>query len=127
MFDVSTGFPPFFPDFQFEPVIEPGHESYLHHMVLYECHVPRESSASAWFAHHAVEGAQGARCYSPNMPPEWTFCLATNTLAWAVGSEGETLPGHVGIPLGEEFGGGTYFMLETHYDNPGMHRVRNIH
>ena len=36
----------------FEPVIEPGHESYVHHMVLYECHVPEESS-DLYFAHHA--------------------------------------------------------------------------
>ena len=40
----------------------------------------------------------------------------------AVGSEGEMLPDHVGMPLGEEFGGATYFMLETHYDNPAMHK-----
>ena len=66
--------------FQFEPVIQPGHESYVHHMVLYECHVPGESTEE-WFQHHAESG-QGERCYSPNMPPEWTFCLATNTWAW---------------------------------------------
>lgn len=39
----------------------------------------------------------------------------------AVGSEGELLPDHVGIPLGEHSGGADYFMLETHYDNPAMH------
>ena len=39
-----------------------------------------------------------------------------------MGSEGETLPDHVGIPLGEEHGGATYFMLETHYDNPARHQ-----
>ena len=33
-------------------MIEPGHESYVHHMVLYECHVPEESS-DLYFAHHA--------------------------------------------------------------------------
>ena len=31
------------------------------------------------------------------------------------------LPPHAGIPLGETHGGATYFMLETHYDNPNMH------
>ena len=40
----------------------------------------------------------------------------------AVGSEGETLPNHVGMPLGEEYGGATYFLLETHYDNPSIHQ-----
>jgi hypothetical protein len=39
-----------------------------------------------------------------------------------VGSEGEILPEHVGMPLGEGFGGATYFMLETHYDNPAFHK-----
>ena len=54
-----------------------GHEAYVHHMVLYECHV---KDSSVWFDHHA--GATGEACYSPNMPPEWTFCLATNAWAW---------------------------------------------
>ena len=54
------------------------------------------------------------------MPQEWSFCLATNAWAWAVGSSGERLPDHVGMPLGEAHGGATYFMLETHYDNPGI-------
>ena len=26
------------------------------------------------------------------------------------------------MPLGEEYGGATYFLLETHYDNPSMHQ-----
>ena len=92
-------------------------------MVLYECHVPEESS-DLYFAHHAkgsllvnscrttenfqfmtlynlstveddwfeIDGwlsntsgdaaGSGERCYSPNMPPEWSYCLATNTWAW---------------------------------------------
>ena len=37
-----------------------------------------------------------------------------------MGSTGETLPNHVGMPIGEKFGGATYFMLETHYDNPSI-------
>lgn len=100
-----------------EPLIQEGHEAYVHHMVLYECHV---EDAQVWFEQH-VE-SKGAACYSPNMPAEWTFCLATNAWAWAVGSEGEILPDHVGMPLGESYGGATYFMLETHYDNPAIHQ-----
>ena len=26
------------------------------------------------------------------------------------------------MPLGEEYGGATYFLLETHYDNPSIHQ-----
>ena len=109
-----------------EPVIQAGHESYVHHMVLYECHIPdhlkaeTEGASSAdWFERHVSQAGQP--CYSPNMPAEWSFCLATNAWAWAVGSEGERLPDHTGMPLGEKFGGATYFMLETHYDNPAYH------
>ncbi len=103
----------------FEPIIQAGHESYVHHMVLYECHFNRDESLKRNFDSRAASGV-GERCYSPNMPAEWTHCLATNTWAWAVGSQGETLPGHVGIPIGEDFNGADFFMLETHYDNPAM-------
>ncbi|XP_040570289.1 DBH-like monooxygenase protein 1 isoform X3 [Lepeophtheirus salmonis] len=106
----------------FEPVLQKGNEKYLHHMVLYECHV-HDGSTEKWFEAHV--GKEGAACYSPNMPPEWSFCLATNSWAWAVGSEGETLPDHVGMPLGEEFGGATYFMLEIHYDNPSRDPIED--
>ena len=108
-----------------QPLIQAGHESYVHHMVLYECHVPEDQVEAAgattadWFQRHVNQ--PGEPCYSPNMPAEWSFCLATNAWAWAVGSEGEVLPEHTGMPLGEEWGGATYFMLETHYDNPALH------
>ena len=65
----------------FEPLIQEGHENYVHHMVLYECHVPDGSaSSSEWFEDHV--GGKGHACYSPNMPQEWSFCLATNAWAW---------------------------------------------
>ena len=109
-----------------EPLIQPGHESYVHHMVLYECHIPADlmeeaggATSADWFQRHVEQ--PGEPCYSPNMPAEWSFCLATNAWAWAVGSEGEVLPDHTGMPLGERFGGADYFMLETHYDNPAFH------
>jgi len=108
-----------------EPLIQPGHEPYVHHMVLYECHVPADQVEAAgattadWFQRHVDQ--PGQPCYSPNMPAEWSFCLATNAWAWAVGSVGERLPEHTGMPLGEHFGGASYFMLETHYDNPALH------
>ena len=108
-----------------EPLIQPGHESYVHHMVLYECHIPEDvvdaagATTADWFQRHVNK--EGQPCYSPNMPAEWSFCLATNAWAWAVGSEGERLPDHTGMPLGEQYGGATYFMLETHYDNPAYH------
>ena len=69
----------------FEPVIQDGHENYVHHMVLYECHVPTEGATSSdWFEAHV--GGEGHACYSPNMPQEWSFCLATNAWAWVSNS-----------------------------------------
>ena len=55
--------------------------------------------------------------HSPNMPPNWSFCKPM-MIAWAVGGEGDMLPENVGLPLGNEDGRPTFFMLETHYDNP---------
>ena len=50
-------------------------------MVLYECHVKGgDDSSDDWFSHHV--DAEGEACYSPNMPQEWSFCLATNAWAW---------------------------------------------
>nr|CAD7450704.1 unnamed protein product [Timema bartmani] len=50
------------------------------------------------------------------MSPIWEKCL-TPVLAWAIGSQGEMFPSHVGLPLAEDHRS-TFFMLETHYDNP---------
>lgn len=33
---------------------------------------------------------------------------------------GENLPNHVGFPIGEEYGGANYFVMEIHYDNPSL-------
>lgn len=33
-------------------------------------------------------------------------------------SKGELLPEHVGVPMSEEFGGPSYLLFQTHYDNP---------
>ncbi|XP_071518893.1 MOXD1 homolog 1-like [Panulirus ornatus] len=30
------------------------------------------------------------------------------------------LPDHTGFPIGEEYGGATYFLMEVHYDNPSL-------
>ena len=54
------------------------------------------------------------------MPPSWGLCQSV-MVAWSIGSDGDMLPDNVGMPLGAEHGGATYFMLETHYDNPQIH------
>ncbi|KAK7085007.1 DBH-like monooxygenase protein 1 [Halocaridina rubra] len=98
------------------PVIQPGNEQHVHHMLLYECHLQN--------SHHHLNKfveAPGAQCYDRNMPLSWSACN-TPIVAWAVGSEGEMFPEHTGVPLGEEHGGASYFMLEIHYDNPNLRK-----
>ncbi|XP_042233945.1 DBH-like monooxygenase protein 1 isoform X2 [Homarus americanus] len=96
------------------PLIEQQNLQHVHHMLLYECHLPNSDRYLEMF----VE-AKGAQCYDQNMPLSWSACN-TPIVAWGIGSEGEMYPEHVGVPLGEEHGGATYFMLEIHYDNPNL-------
>ncbi|XP_068239142.1 DBH-like monooxygenase protein 1 isoform X1 [Palaemon carinicauda] len=100
----------------YRPAIQSGNEQHVHHMLLYECHLDNAHQYLDKF----VE-APGAQCYDRNMPFSWSACN-TPIVAWAVGSEGEMYPDHVGVPLGAEHGGATYFMLEIHYDNPNLRK-----
>ncbi|XP_071533457.1 DBH-like monooxygenase protein 1 [Panulirus ornatus] len=96
----------------YQPVIEERNLAHVHHMLLYECHLDD--------AHRHYEkwlGIRGTQCYSANMPVSWLSCT-TPIVSWAVGSEGEVFPEHVGFPIGADHGGANYFMLEIHYDNP---------
>ncbi|KAK3914348.1 MOXD1-like protein 1 [Frankliniella fusca] len=103
----------------YEPIITPESVRHVHHMLLYEC-APKSRQLPLL---EKAASERGAACYSPAMPPEWDSCL-TPIVAWAVGSEGEFFPDHVGIPLGEGHRS-TYFMLEVHYDNPSLKRLRD--
>ncbi|XP_031837806.2 MOXD1 homolog 1 [Nomia melanderi] len=98
----------------YTPLIEKANEDLVHHIILYEC-----ASTLPILGQHAR--IVGAPCYSPTMPREWESCLQP-VLAWARGSSGEWLPEHVGIPIAEH-SEGTYYMLEVHYNNPGMKKV----
>nr|XP_053647657.1 DBH-like monooxygenase protein 1 [Cherax quadricarinatus] len=96
----------------YEPVIEPRNLPYLHHMLLYECRLPEGDRVfDKWL------GVRGVQCYTPNMPVSWIHCTSP-LITWAIGSEGEMWPEHVGFPLGHGHGGADYFLLEIHYDNP---------
>ncbi|XP_042238957.1 uncharacterized protein LOC121877254 isoform X2 [Homarus americanus] len=95
-------------------VIEEKNLAHVHHIVVYECHIP--DSARHFEKWLDLEGNQ---CFSPNMPVSWKYCR-TPIFGWAIGSEGEMFPDHVGFPIGEEHGGATYYMMETHYDNPSQ-------
>lgn len=63
--------------FQYEPVIQPGYEPYLHHMTLYECR-GRDSDLEA------AARMNGSTCYEPNAPSLQCTAIAAT---WSLGSE----------------------------------------
>ncbi|XP_035686300.1 DBH-like monooxygenase protein 1 isoform X1 [Branchiostoma floridae] len=89
-----------------EPIIQPGHESLVHHAVVYQCKLGQVPPM--------LDG--GHECYHPNMPEEWGNCNSIMT-AWAIGGKGFTYPNYVGFPIGSD-DDPDYIMMEMHYDNP---------
>ncbi|CAG7820296.1 unnamed protein product, partial [Allacma fusca] len=102
----------------FRPLISEGNEEYVHHMSVYHCQVP-EHLGGTKSVFNKYFNQEPDECYSPSMPMEWSKHCFTFLFTWAVGSEGEMFPDHVGSPLGGPDGDATYFKLEIHYDNPG--------
>ncbi|XP_013388231.1 DBH-like monooxygenase protein 1 [Lingula anatina] len=93
---------------KYEPVIQPGHEALVHHILVYACY-------------HDVQDAdlyhnRGVECYSGNMPPTLRQCFKP-IIAWAIGGGAFYYPEHVGYPFGDK-DSPTFLIMETHYDNP---------
>ncbi|XP_071439423.1 MOXD1 homolog 1-like [Hetaerina americana] len=107
----------------YTPILQPGNERHVHHMLFYECTIPKQSTRTPEMIFERHVHQSGAACYSPRMPHEWETCI-TPVVAWGIGSQGEFLPEHVGLPLAEEETV-TYFMLEIHYDNPSFNKIHD--
>ncbi|XP_064082617.1 DBH-like monooxygenase protein 1 [Macrobrachium nipponense] len=100
----------------YEPVFNPeGNERYLHHMIVYEC---TDLSPELEVAFEELSERPGHECYLQNMTQLIYTCNHV-VVAWAVGSEGLTLPSEAGYPLTPN--GPKYYMMEAHYDNPEEH------
>ena len=93
--------------------------SAVHHMILYECKAPEGQNAADVFDPY-VGTDQGGVCYTSEVPEVFQYCIGNYIFAWAIGGYGEILPKHIGVPIGQANGGGSYFLLETHYDNPDL-------
>ncbi|XP_043495838.1 MOXD1 homolog 2 isoform X1 [Polistes fuscatus] len=92
---------------KYEPVIEPGKNTYLHHMTLYECpsNNPQLEEASK---------TTGSICYKDDNATQCNTIAAT----WSLGSEqGFNFPPEAGYALYPD-NRSRYFMLETQYINP---------
>ncbi|KAI8510790.1 hypothetical protein Bbelb_117060 [Branchiostoma belcheri] len=98
---------------KFEPIISPGSEGVVHHLIIYTC--TRNRSVTFLPQEHP-----GHECRTPNMPRDWYLCLGGSMLAaWGIGAEPMTYPAHVGYPIGDA-DGSRYVLLEQHYDNPQL-------
>lgn len=102
-----------------EAVLENVDISAVHHMLLYECRVPDGQNADDLFGPY-VGTEHGGICYIGDTPDVFEHCIGNYIFAWAIGSFGEILPDHIGVPIGEANKGASYFVLETHYDNPHL-------
>ncbi|XP_076032752.1 MOXD1 homolog 2-like [Oratosquilla oratoria] len=100
---------------RYEPVFSPGNEGYLHHIIVYEC---SGVDADLEVAFEELSSTSGHQCYQSSMSPLIYTCNHV-IVAWAIGSEGLTLPPEAGYPLNPE--GPKYYMMEVHYDNPQHH------
>lgn len=88
-------------------------------MTLFECGSYAGSDPNAW----DVWGKTGGNvCNSETVTPhDWDTCY-TAIATWTVGSIGQFLPEHIGIPVGGR-DNAKYYMLEIHYDNPHARKV----
>jgi len=94
-----------------EPILDEASGAVPHHVVLYECRIEdSELYLEQWVGH------KGAQCHTPAMPDLFTVCSFI-LVAWGIGSDGTTMPAEAGYPMHEKYGGATYLMMETHYDN----------
>ncbi|XP_050426603.1 MOXD1 homolog 1-like [Adelges cooleyi] len=96
----------------FVPLLNPDTRSLIHHMILYEC----DDGPDTMERYVTLKGEQ---CYGNNMPDDWNKCVSP-VVTWAMGSDGQFLPKHIGVPIKDRH---LYYMLEVHYDNPTLRKV----
>ncbi|XP_037723079.1 MOXD1 homolog 1 [Drosophila subpulchrella] len=101
----------------YEPLLSGKHDrNIVHHMTLFECQSKSYpgSDPSSW---DIWVRSSGTVCNSNLLTPrDWDSC-STPVAVWSLGSDGQFMPPHAGIPMGGA-SGVKYYMLEIHYDNP---------
>ncbi|EDW94958.1 uncharacterized protein Dyak_GE19798 [Drosophila yakuba] len=101
----------------YEPLLSGKYNTnVVHHMTLFECQSKLFSGSdpSSW---DLWVRSAGTVCNSNQLTPrDWDSC-STPVAVWSLGSDGQFLPPHAGIPMGGA-SGVRYYMLEIHYDNP---------
>nr|CAG4643081.1 EOG090X0318 [Ilyocryptus agilis] len=93
---------------QFEPAIEKGRESIVHHMEVFHCEAPRDE----------IMPEYRGPCTDPSRPEPTRVCKRV-LAAWAYGAGPFVYPPEAGLPIGgPDFN--PYVMLEVHYNNPAL-------
>jgi len=90
---------------RYDPVIQPGNEAAVHHIILYWCQDFNESFIG-----------EETDCNDHANMPELKCTQDINLAGWAVGASDFYFPEHVGYPIQ----GKMYMLLEIHYDNPNL-------
>ncbi|RWS14424.1 Dopamine beta-hydroxylase-like protein, partial [Dinothrombium tinctorium] len=93
---------------QYEAVIQKGSEGLVHHMEVFHCEIPAESTLPDW------DGG----CFDKNMPEILDNCKRV-VAAWALGAGPFAYPEEAGLPFGGK-NYSRYVMLEVHYNNPEL-------
>jgi hypothetical protein len=91
-------------------------KKHTHHFTLMECRAPPGESGPEIFEPWLYPAYEGHECYDPRSPLPLHLCSQI-TYVWAVGGKMTIFPENVGLPTAV---GETYYMLEIHYDNPGI-------
>mmetsp|Transcript_9062 Transcript_9062/g.18318 ORF Transcript_9062/g.18318 Transcript_9062/m.18318 type:complete len:643 (-) Transcript_9062:35-1963(-) len=93
----------------FEPIITPGNEKKVHHILLYECPGLADDPEAASFS---------GNCWADSTPSNIKACNFGNVIsAWAIGGEPSYFPPEAGMKVGNGAKHGGYYMMEIHYDN----------
>ncbi|KAL8625948.1 hypothetical protein ACOMHN_012540 [Nucella lapillus] len=91
---------------KYEALVQPGHESMVHHMELFHCQPAGGTTIPLYSGPGQAE----------NLPPPLQPCQQVIG-AWAMGAEAMAYPEEAGVPIGgEDYS--PYIMLEVHYNNP---------
>ncbi|CAL4128695.1 unnamed protein product, partial [Meganyctiphanes norvegica] len=100
---------------KYEPILSSGNEEYLQHIIVYECTSfgPELDAAFEELSHQL-----GQDCHQSSMAHLRYTCSHVVAM-WAKESQGMAYPPEAGYPLHPD--GPTFYMMETHYDNPEKH------
>ncbi|XP_060066838.1 DBH-like monooxygenase protein 1 [Ylistrum balloti] len=95
---------------KYEPVVTPGNELHVHHVLIFKCDKRAAELAS-------YDGTTFRCDHSGNVPQALRGCLSEVVIAWAIGGKAFYYPPNAGYSLGTDVDP-DFFVMETHYDNP---------